>query len=152
MHSNNDKTLEYQIKTSIEAYSELDPTEISVSVEEGVATLKGTVDTHIQRVIASDAARVILGVKSVNNELRLRGEGTRSVGEYLDDAMITAGIKTKFLSQKGLSSLKLHVETKDGIVTLSGETDSQEHSVLAGRVARSADGVKKVENHISIAP
>lgn len=77
-------------------------------------------------------------------------EDKQSVGEYLDDAGITAKVKGEFVGQKGLDSLDIKVVTVEGAVTLMGEVDTQAQIELAGRVAQEVKGVKKVDNKLTL--
>ena len=76
--------------------------------------------------------------------------GQESVGAYIDDAAITAQIKTSFIDSNAVDAASIHVETLNGTVLLSGfAKDSAERS-SASRLARKVDGVKTVRNEITI--
>ena len=45
---------------------------------------------------------------------------TETIGEKIDDASITAQVKSSLMSHRSTSALKTKVETTDGVVTLSG--------------------------------
>ena len=79
-----------------------------------------------------------------------RKEAKQSVGEYIDDAGVTAKVKGKFVSQKGLDSLDIKVVTVDGAVTLLGDVDNKAQAELAGNVAREVEGVKAVNNQLVV--
>jgi hyperosmotically inducible protein len=70
----------------------------------------------------------------------------------LGDSAITSKIKSKYLLEKGIKSFKVSVETKDGIVVLSGFVDSAEVKANAERIARSVNGVKSVSNGLVVKP
>lgn len=152
MYMPEEKTLSQQVEDTIRSQTGLQDRDIDVSVDEKIVTLKGVADSSEERQRIVEAVRLLPGVQAVSNELRIRGEGSQTAGEYLDDSMITAAIKAKLLGEKGISSFKIHVETKDGIVDMKGEIDTRDHSDLAARVARSAEGVREVRNHLTIAP
>ncbi len=79
------------------------------------------------------------------------GTATReSTGEYIDDAGITAKVKTAFVRDPSVSALDVKVETFKGTVQLSGFVDSQEQKARAEQVARSISGVQEVRNNIAI--
>lgn len=150
MHT--DQSLENRVETALSATPDLHGSDIKANNDEGHVTLKGVVETPAQRERALEVARALAGVVSVTNELRLRGQGSQSMGEYVDDAVITTSVKAKLLGEKGLHSLKIHVETKDGIVVLSGDVDTVEHSRTAQLVASRVDGVVEVRNQLVIKP
>jgi osmotically-inducible protein OsmY len=59
----------------------------------------------------------------VKNEMtvaKTSTEPSQSIGEKIDDASITAQVKSSLLSHRSTSSLRTKVETTDGVVTLHG--------------------------------
>ena len=77
--------------------------------------------------------------------------GTLSrVGDAARDAAITAQVKAAFLVDKDVKGLQVDVDTHDGVVTLSGAADSQPHLEHAAEIARRIDGVKSVENRMTV--
>lgn len=73
-----------------------------------------------------------------------------STGEYFDDTAITTKVKSKLLLSKETTGTAISVETFKGIVQLSGFVKSEQEKKRAGEIAEAVDGVKKVENKISI--
>ena len=69
-----------------------------------------------------------------------------STGEVVDDSVITTKIKTQLANDEFLKSFQISVETRKGIVELSGFVDSQNAKDKAGQIARGVDGVKSVKN------
>ncbi|HEX7970979.1 MAG TPA: BON domain-containing protein [Thiobacillus sp.] len=67
------------------------------------------------------------------------------VGELIDDAWITTKIKTLLLKEDLLSALKIDVDTKDGMVRLSGQVDKAEQVARAVDIASNVEGVKSVQ-------
>ena len=74
-------------------------------------------------------------------------EGT---GEYIDDSVITAKIKTQLATDDFLKSFQIGVESRKGIVQLSGFVDSQAAVDKAGEIARRVEGVKSVKNDLIV--
>jgi osmotically-inducible protein OsmY len=68
--------------------------------------------------------------------------------EGLTDAAITSEVKTKFLAEPGVSGLDIHVDTNNGVVTLSGNVKSKAEAAKAMSIARDSKGVKRVVNHL----
>ena len=73
-----------------------------------------------------------------------------TAGQYVDDASITAKVKSKFAEDKTVSAMAIKVETFDGLVTLSGAAKSMEEKSKAEELARSVAGVKSVKNAIIV--
>lgn len=68
------------------------------------------------------------------------------------DGAITSKVKAKYLLEKNFRSFKVSVETKDGIVILSGFVDDEATKARAERIAASVKGVKSVKNGLVIKP
>jgi hyperosmotically inducible periplasmic protein len=78
--------------------------------------------------------------------------GQQTVGEYVDDAAITAGVKARLLEDPDVGGLSITVETMDGTVMLSGFATSHQERNTAERIARRVDGVRSVKNGIAVRP
>lgn len=74
----------------------------------------------------------------------------KEVSQAIDDTEITAVIKSNFIKEPGLQSLKMNVKTTNGVVTLSGTVDSQDHKDKAEKLSASVKGVKSVKNELKI--
>ena len=73
-----------------------------------------------------------------------------SVGEYVDDAKITASVKAKLTAEKAANFTKIGVETSNNVVSLTGEVDSKDQKEKAGKLAKQVNGVKRVDNKLQI--
>ena len=71
-------------------------------------------------------------------------------GKYIDDAWITAKVKTMLLKDDIVKGLSVNVETRKGMVQLSGWVNDEAQITQAEQVARSIDGVKSVRNELQI--
>lgn len=74
-------------------------------------------------------------------------EGT---GGYFDDSVITAKIKTQLAADDFLKSFQIGVESRKGIVQLSGFVNSQAAVDKAGQIARGVKGVISVKNDLIV--
>jgi hyperosmotically inducible protein len=74
-------------------------------------------------------------------------EGT---GEYVDDSVITAKVKTAIYNDATLKVNEINVETFKGVVQLSGFVRSQADIDQAVKVAREVAGVKSVKNDMRL--
>ncbi|MDY0212695.1 MAG: BON domain-containing protein [Desulfuromonadaceae bacterium] len=73
-----------------------------------------------------------------------------STGEYIDDSVITAKVKTAIFSEPTLKTLQITVVTFKGDVQLSGFVDSAQSAEKAGEVARGVNGVVSVKNDLVV--
>ncbi|MBW8780427.1 MAG: BON domain-containing protein [Verrucomicrobia bacterium] len=79
------------------------------------------------------------------------GSATRqSTGEYVDDASITAKVKTAFIADKLVKAGQIEIETFKGTVQLSGFVDTPEMKERAEKIAEGVRGVRKVVNNIIV--
>jgi hyperosmotically inducible protein len=78
--------------------------------------------------------------------------GQQSAGEYVDDSVITAGVKTQMLEDERVAGTSITVETLKGTVMLSGFAKSEAEKTAAESIAKSVDGVKVVRNEIAVRP
>jgi len=75
---------------------------------------------------------------------------TRSAGETLDDATVTAKVKTALARDPSTSAYRIEVESYRGEVQLNGFVESADMKSAATRVAKSVDGVKTVANNLEV--
>jgi hyperosmotically inducible protein len=74
----------------------------------------------------------------------------RTAGQVVDDAGITAKVKAALLAEKDVDGMKINVDTSQGKVTLSGKVPDQSQVEKATQVARGIEGVKTVENQLTV--
>ena len=79
-----------------------------------------------------------------------RGQST--VGEYIDDATVTAAVKSRFIENKSVDATAIKVETLNGEVMLSGFAKSGDERMTAESLARGVKGAKMVKNAIVVRP
>lgn len=73
-----------------------------------------------------------------------------SLGTQVDDTVITTTVRSALMSDDLVKSLDLQVETRKGVVQLSGFVDNQSQIDQAVAVARSVAGVTEVENSVTL--
>jgi hyperosmotically inducible protein len=78
--------------------------------------------------------------------------GQETSGEYIDDSVITASVKTRMLEDERVAGTSITVETMKGTVMLSGFAKSEAEKAAAESIATSVDGVKAVKNEITVRP
>jgi osmotically-inducible protein OsmY len=78
---------------------------------------------------------------------------TQSAGKQIDDAGIKIAVKAKLATDVRFSTLtNIEVNSTNGVVTLAGQVKTHEDRVAAAEIARSVDGVVKVNNNLQVAP
>jgi len=73
-----------------------------------------------------------------------------SVGEYVDDTVVTTAVKAAIVNEPTLKVSEINVETFKGVVQLSGFVAEQASIATASTVARGVKGVKSVKNDIRL--
>lgn len=73
-----------------------------------------------------------------------------STGEYIDDSVITAKVKTALLNEPTLKSTEISVETFKGRVQLTGFVSSRANIDTAVKIAQGVDGVVSVKNDMQL--
>jgi osmotically-inducible protein OsmY len=151
--------LEGQIGTAILLNRHLNPFEISVDVEGNTAVLTGTVDESVDKELAGRVAKNAKGITTVDNKIVVqadakqrerRTDGDRDFGEAIEDASITASVKSRLLWNDTTDGLDIEVDTMRGRVTLTGDATTQMEKDLATRLARQTDGVRGIDNKIIV--
>lgn len=73
-----------------------------------------------------------------------------STGDYVDDSVITTKVKSMLAADEFLKSFQISVETRKGVVLLSGWVGSQAAVSKAGQIAKGVGGVKSVRNELIV--
>lgn len=123
-----------------------------VTTQDGIVTLRGEAASMAQKDLTTEYARDVEGVKDVKNEMTVARtpKKTRSADQKIDDASITAQVKTALLYHRSTSSVQTSVTTKKGVVTLTGKAKNAAERDLAAKFAQDVKGVKSVKNRMTI--
>lgn len=137
--------------------TELNNFKIDTAVNSGVVTLTGTVASDVHKDLAEEIAVNLDGVTSVNNMLtvgesdyRLDDAG-RNFTTAFYDMTTTARLKSNFAMNSELKAMDINIDTKDGVVTLQGEVESDAAKRLAEEIAAGYDHVERVDNRLVVA-
>jgi hyperosmotically inducible protein len=76
--------------------------------------------------------------------------GGRAVSRTLDDARITAQVKTVLLNDTEVDATKIDVRTSDGVVTMTGDVRSRAEEDRIVQLARQVTGVKDVRAKVEV--
>jgi hyperosmotically inducible protein len=74
----------------------------------------------------------------------------KSAGTNVDDAGITASVKSKLVADKAANLTRVDVDTNNGTVYLNGTVESPEQKSRAEQLARQANGVRSVVNNLQV--
>jgi hyperosmotically inducible periplasmic protein len=77
---------------------------------------------------------------------------SRSSGRFIDDAALTAKVKTALMRERDVTAHDVNVTTYRGVVQLSGFVENENEARRAGEVARNVEGVREVYNDLRVAP
>ena len=144
-----DTVLTTKVKTALLGDEQTKSFDIKVETRKGMVQLSGFVDTASQVDRGVAVARSIEGVKGVENAMTLK-DGKATLGNKVDDGIVTAKVKSALLSDPGVKSADIGVATSKGEVQLSGFVDSQAQIDQAVLAARAVEGVQGVVNEMSI--
>lgn len=146
-----DTVIATRVKTALIGDEATKARQIDVSVNRGVVQLGGAVDSQAAKTRAGTLAQNIEGVSEVRNNLTV-GTPTRSAGEVIDDATVTARVKAALTANTVTKARQINVETRQGVVQLHGFVDSQAEANAAVQEARAVPGVSEVRNDLEIKP
>jgi hyperosmotically inducible protein len=151
------------VKSKLAADDTVKAYRIDVDTKDKVVTLKGEVDTETGRTRAIELARATEGVRDVVDNLRVTPGVTPTTGvddpiqkkageagSVIGDAAVTTAVKTKMLGDTTVAGLKIDVDTKDSVVTLTGNVASAAEKARAIEIARETDGVKSVTDRLKV--
>jgi len=145
--SETDDRIEASAKSSYVFKTYLKDDSIKTESKNGAVILTGTVAEASHKSLAGDTVESLPGVKSVDNQLKVKGEDP---AEH-SDTWIALKVRSALLFHRNVSASKTEVDVKDGIVTLKGEASSQAQKELTTEYARDIDNVKEVKNEMTIA-
>ena len=156
-----DAWLMAKVKTTLLFHRNVSGTATEVFAENGTITLRGEASGTAQKDLATEYALDVDGVKTVNNMMTVAPsalppdpakmpEKAGPVLESIDDASISALVKTTLLYHRSTSTLNIAVSTKDGMVKLEGIANNAAQRDLAGKLASDVHGVKSVSNDMTL--
>jgi hyperosmotically inducible protein len=98
------------------------------------------------------AATLALGAcASSNKSTTNEGSKSETTGQYIDDATVTAKVKTAIANDVGVKAASnVNVETYRGVVQLSGFADSDAQASKAVAAAKKVNGVRSVKNDMRV--
>jgi osmotically-inducible protein OsmY len=153
-----DAGLTGKVKAKLAAANDVPASRIEVSTRDGVVTLTGNVDDPAVKDRAIALARDTKGVVDVVDMIAVQTteatgdapEPDRTVGDRIDDAGITMKVKANLLDDPVVKGLRIDVDTREGIVYLTGNVSSENEKDAAIRIAKGTEGVRDVQANLTM--
>jgi hyperosmotically inducible periplasmic protein len=167
-----DGWLATKIQAQFFADEDIRARDISITANDGVVVLKGRVQDDNAHTQAVQTAKNTDGVKQLIDQLVVgpepqpaqkpsAGGAVATTGAaasevaskavaVLDDTRITSTIRSKYFLNERVKGRHIDVETTRGIVTLRGEVASDAERAEALLLARTTEGVQRVEDNLAV--
>ena len=149
-----DMWIKMKVQTALLFHRNVSATGTTVYVKDGIVTLQGEASSMAQKELTTEYARDIDNVNEVKNDMTIANTPATpdaTIGDKIDDASITAEVKSSLLSHRSTSALHTTVSTTDGVVTLSGIAKNDAEKSLVTKLATDINGVTSVINNMTIA-
>ncbi len=149
-----DSWITMKVKTALLFHRNVTATGTSVSTTDGVVTLQGVASSLAEKELTTEYAKDVDNVKSVNNQMTIFATPAMpdaTIGDKIDDASITAEVKSSLMSHRSTSATHTSVSTTDGVVTVSGIAANAAEKSLVTKLATDINGVTSVINNMTVA-
>ena len=124
-----------------------------VTTENGTVILRGEAASEAQRDLTSEYAMDVEGVMDVRNEMTIAetpDELDRTEADVIDDASITAQVKTSLKAHESTSAAKTEIHTTKGVVTVECVAKNAAEKALVSKLVNDINGVTKVINNMTL--
>ena len=148
-----DAWIRAKVRSVLALHRKVSGSSTQVDVKEGVITLRGLATSEAQKELAGEYAGDVQGVLRVANLMTVAKSPSKpeaTVVETIDDASISAQVRVALRSHRSTSALSTKVETRDGVVTVSGIAKNVAEKSLVTKLAADISGVKTVVNNMTI--
>lgn len=141
-----DEQIKQEVLGELRWDSRVKETEVGVTVNEGVVTLTGTVDNYAKKIAAQEAARRVVGVLDLANDLRVKLPGSL----IRDDTETARAVRHVLEWDVMVPDQRIFSTVSDGWVTLEGSVDNLREREDAERAVRFLLGVRGVSNMLVV--
>ena len=148
-----DTWIGWKVKSALLFHRNVSATGTDVDVKDGIVTLTGEASSMAQKELTTEYAKDVDNVKGVKNDMTIAqtpATPDATIGEKIDDASVTAEVKSSLLSHHSTSALRTTVSTTDGVVTLGGVAKNDAEKSLVTKLATDINGVTSVINNMTI--
>ena len=140
-----------QIKDSLKA-NNLGDVKVSEDRDKGVITLSGDVKSEQEKSQAEDVAKQNAGGLIIANEIGVRPAGAEGDANKVDKNL-DKGIEDNYraaLTEKGMDNQHIHFDSKNGVITLTGDVDTPAQRQKAEKMAANIPNVSQVVNELTV--
>jgi osmotically-inducible protein OsmY len=148
-----DTWITMKVKTALLFHRNVSASGTTVYTKDGVVTLQGVAGSEAVKDLTTEYAKDVENVKSVQNNMTIAKAPAMSnttIGDKIDDASISAQVKSSLLSHRSTSALRTTVSTTDGVVTVGGVAKNEAEKSLVTKLATDVNGVSGVINNMTI--
>ena len=157
-----DAWLHGKLESALLFNEHLNSFDIDSDVENGIAYLRGAVESDIDRDLAGEIAKSINGVTKVENELIVdkakaamakddeAAKERQGFKQSVSNATLTARIKSQLLTNSNTGGMAINVDSQQGVVTLSGVVKSDQEKDLAIKLASNTSGATSVTDRLVV--
>ena len=150
---NADTWMGRKVKMALLFRSSVSARNTTVDVEDGIVTLTGEASSQAQKELTTAYAQDIDGVIEVRNHMDVIDAPEmeeRTAGEKIDDASVTAQVRSALSSHRSTSAVSTVVTTRDGEVTLTGIAKNSAEKALVSKLVKDIHGVSSVKNEMTV--
>jgi osmotically-inducible protein OsmY len=148
-----DTWITMKVKTALLFHRNVSASGTTVYTKDGVVTLQGVASSQAEKELTTEYAKDIDNVKSVENNMTIATAPASvepTMGDKIDDASITAQVKSSLLAHRSTSAIHTGVTTTDGVVTVTGIAKNDAEKSLVTKLATDINGVNSVINNMTI--
>jgi hyperosmotically inducible protein len=145
-----DGATDVQLETALN--HELSASGVTSQIENGVATLEGSVQSQADKDHAELTARRVEGVARVRNEIVVSYDVSAAAHAGLPlRGGVDAAVQARLANDGRLTDSEIEVRSSDSnVVTLTGEVPTEAEKALAGRIAAETRSVSAVDNQLVV--
>lgn len=144
--TNSDDMLQQYVLDELASDPAVTPSHIGVTVENGVVTLRGSVRSHAEKVLAERAAKRVSGVRAFTDEMRVEIHALHQ----RDDRDIAKAVMDALYWDVTVPEHRIKAQVDDGWVTLEGQVDWDYQIVNAKHAIQFLTGVRGITSRITL--
>jgi len=141
-----DLSIKEDVLEELQWQPNIDETQIGVVVKDGIVTLSGTVNSYVKKREAENAAKSVLGVKAVAEDIQVQYSSSFDKS----DTEIASAAVNALKWNISVPQNKIDIKVDDGWIYLSGEVMWAFEKNAAKKAVEDLPGVKYVVNNITL--